>query len=211
MTGRLSFPFPDPGLRERILNLRRNFTVSSSVELDVGGIGGTPGRGAGLAPPPRRGVRWLAPGTSRFGAVQSAEVGSGAVSAGGSAAGRGVGAADRVPDPTPDLPRSPHRAPEAAPPRPARLTRSPFSLELAGRRAGGAGDPAGAEAWQAGGEARLRPPRHVRGPRHQRPLPFAPPSLEQRLPAAGAGAAGPGEGRGGVRPGERRTEHSGVV
>lgn len=61
-------------------------------------------------PPPPDGL-WLAPGTSRFGAVQSAEVGSGAVSAGGSAAERGVGAADRVPDPTPDLPRSPHQAP----------------------------------------------------------------------------------------------------
>lgn len=98
------------------------------VELNVGGIGGTLGRRAGLASPPRRGVRWFAPGTSRFGAVQSAEVGSGAVSAGGRAAGRGVGAADRVPDPTrpPALPAPGPGGSSAAP-------RAPLSLTLLSR------------------------------------------------------------------------------
>lgn len=150
--------------------------------------------------PPRCGVRWFAPGTSLFGAVRPAEVGSGAVSAGGIAAGIEVGAVDSVPDPGRD-PRPPAR------PASGSVGRSPAycalrSLALLSRSptAGVPGTPWGLRLGKRALRARLRSPRHVFGQRRQWPLPFAPPGLEQRLPAAGEGAAGPGEGRGGGSP-----------
>lgn len=150
-----------------------------------------------VSPTPLRGVRWFAPSTSPFGAVRSPEVGSRAVSAGGNAAGRGVGAVDRVPDPTP-------RPPALPTPRPlgrwaayrAPLSLASFSLAPSPAAGRALETPRGLRLGKRAVRARLRPPRHVLGRRHQRPLPFAPPSLEQRLPAAGEGAAGPGEGRG---------------
>lgn len=100
------------------------------------GLGG-PRAGAPASRPPRRGVRWFAPGTSRFGAVRSAEVGSGAVSAGGGAAGRGVGAAERVPTrPRPPALPAPGPVGRSAAPRAARsLARPSLSSSPAAGRA----------------------------------------------------------------------------
>lgn len=112
VTGRPSFPRRDHGLRKRVSSLFWDCTVFRGAQLGVGGIGPTKGRVAGLASP-RLGVRWFAPRTSQFGAVRPAEVGSGAVSAGGSAAGRGVGAVDPRPRPGPRPPTS--RAPRTRP------------------------------------------------------------------------------------------------
>lgn len=107
---------------------------------------------------------------------------------------------------TADLPHAPPSARWATRLRAAPQGRSPRSLSgwPPGGRAG-AGVPAGLRLGRRVLRARLRPPRHVLGQRRQRPLPSAPPGLEQRLPAAGEGAAGPGEERGGdPRPRERR-------
>ncbi|XP_048640979.1 ankyrin repeat domain-containing protein 13A isoform X2 [Marmota marmota marmota] len=110
---------------------------------------------------------------------------------------RGAGWARPTRSPTrPATPR-PH-APHTRPARPpGRLPRPSLALPLllfsplAGRRADG-GDPAGTEAsaWRTT-RPRPRPPRHVLDQRRQQSLPPAPPGLEQRLPAAGEGAAGP--------------------
>lgn len=128
---------------------------------------------------------------------------------------RGAGWARPTPSPTrpatPDLPRAPHRArrPPYSVPRSSR-TRSVLSLSLwsaAGRAGGRAPEtPPGLRLGKRAVRARLRPSRHVLRPRQQRPLPLAPSGLEQRLPAAGEGAAGPGEGRGGGLPAARGGE-----
>lgn len=80
---------------------------------------------------------------------------------------------------TPGLPRAQHltHGPLAGVLRPP-LARLALARRPRGRRAG-AGDPAGAEPWQAGGEGPAAAPRHVLGQRRQWPLPFAPPGLEQ--------------------------------
>lgn len=85
----------------------------------------------------------------------------------------------------------PRRPPAAPRTRPLALL-----LSLSGQ-SGGSPRPCRVE---AGGRRVVRPgsrpPRHVLSPRRQQPLPAAPFGLEQRLPAAGEGAAGPGEVRG---------------
>lgn len=151
---------------------------------------------------PRRGARWNAPRTSLFGAVRPAAVGSRAVSAGASARGAGWARPSGSPSRSPARPATP-----GLPHRPLRTRRPLSPAALRTRRlaallpslSGQSGGPPRPLRVQAGGRRAVRPgwrpPRHVLGPRHQQPLPTAPPGLEQRLPAAGEGAAGPGEVR----------------
>lgn len=158
------------------------------------------GRSRGLFP--RRGARWNAPRTSLFGAVRPAAVGSRAVSAGASARGAGwarpSGSPSRSParPATPGLPRRPLRTRRPLSPAALRIRPLAALLPSLSGRSGGPPRPCRV---QAGGRRAVRPgwrpPRHVLGPRHQQSLPAAPPGLEQRLPAAGEGTAGPGEVR----------------
>lgn len=152
---------------------------------------------------PGRGARWNSPCTSLFGAVRPAAVRSRAVSAGASARGAGwarpSGSPSRSParPATPGLPRRPLRTRRPLSPAAPRTRPLAFLLPSLSGRSGGPPRP---RRVQAGGRRAVRPgwrpPRHVLGPRHQQPLPAAPPGLEQRLRAAGEGAAGPGEVRG---------------
>lgn len=168
--------------------------LRGETERDSGGRGATS---------PRRASRWNGPRTSLFGAVQPATVGSRAVSAGASARGAGwarpSGSPSRSParPATPGLPRHPLRPRKSAPPAAPRTRRLTALFPSLPGQAGGLPRPcrvvAGSRRAVRPGS---RPPRHVLGPRRQQPLPAAPPGLEQRLPAAGEGAAGPGEVRG---------------
>lgn len=182
----------------RNLSCLGDYTVLSAVESEMGGTGRTPHRVARLASPsPRRAVVRAAhfpvwgssARRSRFGSCQRGQ----------RAEGRGVGAADRVPDPAPDTrpPARPAPGP-LGPPAAARAPR-PLVSSLSRRPPDGRAreTPPGLRLGRRALRARRRPPRHVLGPRRRRPLPFAPPGLEQRLPAAGEGAAGPGEARAG--------------
>lgn len=151
---------------------------------------------------PRRRAQWNGPRTSLFGAVRPAAVVSRAVSAGASARGAGwarpSGSPSRSParPETPGLPRHPLRSRRPAPPASPRTRRLAALLSALCGQSGGPPRPRRVEAsGRRAVRPGSRPPRHVLGPRRQQPLPAAPPGLEQRLPAAGEGAAGPGEVR----------------
>lgn len=109
------------------------------VERDVGGIGGTPGRGAGLASPPAAvcgGSLPALPGLGQFSPQKSVRELSARA-----AARRGAGWARLTGSPArPDLPRSPHLAPAAARPRPRRSLAHP-SLSRARPPPGGRAAP----------------------------------------------------------------------
>lgn len=140
------------------------------------------------------------PCSERLGRRQSVRELSARARARGARGGRGRAGPRAGPQPGP-RPRAssaarsglggPRRPPAAPRTRPLALLPS-FSSQ-----SGGSLRPCRVE---AGGRRAVRPgsrpPRHVFGPRRQQPLPAAPFGLEQRLPAAGEGAAGPGEVRG---------------
>ena len=141
MKGRPSFPCRDSGLKKRVLALFWALLCFPMWTCRCVGLGGPRTRWLS-SPPPRHGARWFAPRTSLFGAVLPTEVGSGAVTAGGSAAGRGGRGRPRprpgprsptsraCPSPGQLVPLASYRAPRSLP----WFSRSPAAGRAGGRR-----------------------------------------------------------------------------